>query len=127
MAGLFLICLNYGGMKKLYVIALLAACLQLQAQTVETPDQMWGQLFKDVQLQKIFPDNKTFVDAIPKAPPTIILTKYMEQKAADTTFDLKTFITDNFSIPETPHVKITEGLSLKAHLDELWNVLQRQA
>ena len=114
-------------MKKFYVIAFLAACLQLQAQTVETPDQLWGQLFKDVQLQKIFPDNKTFVDAIPKGSPTIILTKYMEQKAADTAFDLKTFVTENFIIPEAHAAKVTSGLSLKAHLDELWNVLQRQA
>jgi alpha,alpha-trehalase len=88
---------------------------------------LWGQLFKDVQLQRIFPDNKTFVDAVPKGNPTIILTKYMEQKAADTALDLKTFVSENFIIPQTPSVKVTGGLSLKAHLDELWNVLQRKA
>src|SRR3954464_9382998 len=112
-------------MKKLCFIAFLLACMQLQAQTVETPDQLWGQLFKDVQLQKIFPDNKTFVDAVPKGSPTIILTKYMEQKAADTALDLKAFVLDNFIIPTPASAKVTAGLSLKAHLDELWNVLQR--
>jgi alpha,alpha-trehalase len=113
--------------RNLSFILFLATCLQLSAQTVETPDERWGQLFKDVQLQKVFPDNKTFVDAVPKAPPTIIITKYMEQKAADTTFDLKEFIIENFILPETRTVHVTQGLSLKAHLDELWQVLQRNA
>ena len=31
-----------------------------------TPDQLYGQLFADVQMQKIFPDGKTFVDCTPK-------------------------------------------------------------
>jgi alpha,alpha-trehalase len=114
-------------MKKLLCYFVLLANLHLYAQTVETPDQLWGQLFKDVQLQNIFPDNKTFVDAVPKGAPTIILTKYMEQKAADTALDLNAFVADNFIIPETPPVKINQGLSLKAHLNELWKVLQRPA
>src|SRR5205085_1593854 len=59
--------------------------------------------------------------------PTIILTKYHEQKAADTAFDLKTFVTDNFFVPTPTSAKVTEGVPLKAHLDELWNVLQRNA
>lgn len=114
-------------MKKFRFIALLFLGVQLQAQTVETPDDLWGQLFKDVQLQKIFPDNKTFVDAVPKAAPTIILTKYMEEKAADTAFDLKTFVLENFTVPEVHAANVTKGVPLKAHLEELWNVLQRNA
>ena len=33
---------------------------------VRTPDQVYGDLFKDVQMSRIFPDGKTFVDCVPK-------------------------------------------------------------
>src|SRR5215217_2003764 len=107
-------------------LALVLLCLQLQAQTIQTPDQLWGPLFKDVQLNKIFPDNKTFVDAVPKATPDVILKKYAAHKT-DSAFDLKAFVTENFIVPAATSAKVTQGLSLKAHLDELWNVLSRQA
>ncbi|HUQ96308.1 MAG TPA: alpha,alpha-trehalase TreA, partial [Chitinophagaceae bacterium] len=97
------------------------------AKSVQTPDQLWGPLFEEIQLKKIFPDNKTFVDAVPKASPAIILTKYHEQKAADTAFELLHFVTENFTIPIAPTVPVKAGLSLKAHLEDLWNVLRRNA
>src|SRR6476619_4194859 len=113
-------------MKKFCWIVLLLTFVQLHAQTVQTPDQLWGDLFKEVQLKKIFPDNKTFVDAVPKAAPEVILKKY-EATKGDSSFDLKTFVTDNFFVPTPTSAKVTEGVPLKAHLDELWNVLQRKA
>jgi len=94
-------------------------------QVTATPDILWGQLFKDVQLTHTLGDNKTFVDCIPKYEPSIILKKYNQQKTK-TGFDLKSFVQQNFKIPSPPNVKVTSGLSLKEHLEELWNVLTRQ-
>jgi len=91
-----------------------------------TPDKLWGQLFKDVQLKRVFPDNKTFVDCTPKYEPSVILKKYSAQKAR-TGFDLKTFVLSNFDVPVPPEVKVTGGLSLQEHLVQLWDVLTRKA
>jgi alpha,alpha-trehalase len=43
---------------------------------IETPSQLYGQLFEDVQMQRVFPDSKTFVDAIAKDAPAIIVQRY---------------------------------------------------
>src|SRR5256885_4412569 len=96
------------------------------SQTVPTPDILWGKLFQEVQLKKVFPDNKTFADAVPKYEPSIILTRY-DQHKSDSSFDLKKFVEENFILPVTPMVKVTEGLPLKEHLEQLWNILTRKA
>ncbi|MGZ3852660.1 MAG: alpha,alpha-trehalase TreF [Flavisolibacter sp.] len=111
-------------MKKILLLFLLVANLA-QAQLTPTPDILWGQLFKDVQLSHALGDNKTFVDCLPKYEPSVILKKYAEQKNKSG-FDLKSFVTENFIVPSPPNVKVTPGLSLKDHLAELWNVLSRK-
>src|SRR2546426_985612 len=58
-----------------------------------TPDIIWKTLFTDIQLKKVLGDNKTFVDAVPKFPPAVILKKYNSEKNKSS-FDLKNFITD---------------------------------
>ena len=40
-----------------------------EAQIVPAPDQYYGDLFRQVQLKRLFPDGKTFVDAVPKRKP----------------------------------------------------------
>lgn len=93
---------------------------------VQTPDKLYGTLFKDIQLQKVLSDNKTFVDAVPKYQPAIILKKYAAQKNIRN-FDLKNFVTKNFVLPVSSPVKIPETNSLKEHLEKLWGVLTRTA
>jgi alpha,alpha-trehalase len=91
-----------------------------------TPDKLWGQLFKDVQLKHVFTDNKTFVDCLPKFYPSSILKKYAAQKNQPD-FDLKDFVTVNFEMPVSPVVKVTEGLALREHLGQLWEALTHKA
>ena len=91
-----------------------------------TPDVIWRSLFTNIQLKKVLGDNKTFVDAIPKFAPTVILKKYSVQKTKSS-FDLKNFINENFVLPISSPVEITKGLSLKEHLEQLWGVLTRNA
>ena len=38
-----------------------------------SPDILLGPLFNDVQSAKLFPDQKTFADAVPKSDPLMIL------------------------------------------------------
>jgi len=115
-------------MKRLSFLFLsVALLLQATAQTkvTPTPDILWGQLFRDVQTLRVFPDNKTFVDCTPKETPAIILAAYDQQKGK-AGFDLKTFVLDHFNMPPVYHTEITTGLPLKEHLEELWNVLTRK-
>jgi alpha,alpha-trehalase len=95
-----------------------------------TPDKIWGKLFVDAQLKRALGDNKTFVDAVPKEEPRVILRKYAAfQKAGDTTTSaLKAFIQDNFKVPVTYNpVLPARTNSLKQHLEELWPILTRKA
>lgn len=113
-------------MKSSALTLLLAiACTAAFAQN-PTPDKLYGDLFVDVQMKRVFADNKTFVDCLPKFPPAQIVKKYREQKnKAD--FDLKQFVHVNFNLPQSPVVHVTPGLSLREHLEELWNTLTRPA
>jgi len=112
--------------KNLCFFIALVALLRVQSQTVQTPDLLWGKLFEDVQLKRIFKDNKTFVDAVPKFPREEILGRYASQQLNDT-FNLLSFVNRNFYVPVTSSAKVEEGLSLKDHLEQLWNVLERKA
>lgn len=84
-------------------------------------------LFKDVQMQKVFPDGKTFVDCIPAMPEQAIALQYEQQKNKKG-FNLKQFILDHFELP-VPHsdqYQSDTGKSVEENIETLWNVLTRQ-
>ena len=95
---------------------------------MQTPDELYKDLFKDVQLKKIFPDNKTFVDCIPKRKPEDIVADYIELKNPSNE-DIKKFVEDNFIIPPVAapgyHTDIKDNVI--EHIEELWQVLKRTA
>ncbi len=117
-------------MKK--IILATAICMvfsNLQAQKVKTPDQIYGQLFKDVQLSRIFPDNKTFVDCIPKRKPADIVADYLKiKKNPAIRFSLKLFVEENFEMPPAPPSfnYIQQEKDVTAHINNLWGNLKRQ-
>src|SRR5947209_10638847 len=113
-------------MKKWIVLILLSVLVIRSGAQTPTPDKLWGTLFVAVQTKKVFPDNKTFVDCTPKYAPSVILKKYADQKSK-AGFDLHNFVLQNFNVPVTPNVQVKEGLSLKQHLIQLWDVLTRKA
>src|SRR5215207_9341177 len=100
------------GMRKISISLILIVWVMQAVAQLQTPDELWGQLFKDVQLSKLLGDNKTFVDAVPKFSRQEILQKYSQQKSSDS-FNLLSFVKTNFTLPVTPSVKVKEGLSLK--------------
>ena len=97
------------------------------AQSVKTPDEIYGELFKDVQLSQIFPDNKTFVDCIPKRDPAAIVKDYKDIKANPAIrFSLKMFVEENFIVPVQPGSDFkTKEVDIVTHINNLWQVLKR--
>ncbi len=86
-----------------------------------------GELFEKVQMQKVFPDNKTFVDCIPKKDLSVIRDRYEEEKDKKN-FDLVAFVHEYFTEPEIPSTgyKSDNEKSLTNHIEELWDVLTRE-
>jgi alpha,alpha-trehalase len=97
------------------------------AEQAETPSQLYGQLFEDVQMQRVFPDSKTFVDAIAKDAPAIIVQRYNEARQ-EPGFDLAAFVTRNFTVQQPPAsgYRSIPGQDVCSHIDALWSVLARK-
>ncbi|MCK8491350.1 alpha,alpha-trehalase TreF [Spirosoma sp. RP8] len=93
-----------------------------------SPDQLFGDLFHDVQLKPVFIDSKTFVDSVPKFPPADILSWYETEKVKSG-FDLEAFVRANFLVPDqtaSNYVSDTT-LSTAEHINRLWERLTRPA
>uniref|UniRef100_F4CE56 Alpha,alpha-trehalase n=1 Tax=Sphingobacterium sp. (strain 21) TaxID=743722 RepID=F4CE56_SPHS2 len=92
-----------------------------------TPDQIYGDLFKEVQLQRIFADNKTFVDAIPKETPEVILQRFRIQRQIKD-FSLIDFVKANFELPQPHDVQYYSDANtpIVEHIEKLWSVLRRE-
>ena len=94
---------------------------------IETPAQIYGELFQRVQLEAVYPDGKTFVDALPVRPPAQIMTEYRQARDRPD-FDLREFVRTRFT---TPAPSATEyhtipGQDVREHIDRLWSVLERK-
>lgn len=101
-------------------------CLTHHTQAQINPLEEYPELFREVQLKAVYPDSKTFADAIPKVASEEVVEMYdrEKQKAG---FDLKQFVEKYFIIPSTKDAtyQTPEGISLEAHIDTLWQVLSR--
>jgi alpha,alpha-trehalase len=108
----------------------LAALLCVAATDPEpqSPAQLFGPLFDAVQTAQVFPDGKTFVDAVPKEDPVAILAAYRKAKPK-TREALKAFVEAHFTLPAQGNGAPApqEKLGLRAHVQALWPVLSRPA
>jgi alpha,alpha-trehalase len=84
-------------------------------------------LFNDVQLQKVFPDGKTFVDCLPKDTPEVINAKYLQQKDKPG-FSLKDFVLANFvlPVPHSSNYNSDTSKTVAENINILWDVLTRK-
>ena len=117
-------------MKRIIILSLIGLLfLQVFSQkTILPPDQLYGQLFLDVQLLPVFPDSKTFVDCTPKISPEEIVSNYMMlRKDSVSKNTLKKFVNDNFTLPSNPPSGYETGKSepVEKHINDLWKVLKR--
>jgi alpha,alpha-trehalase len=115
--------------KPLPTLLLALSFLSSYSQKVQTPDQVYGALFKDVQLSKIFPDGKTFVDCVPKKDPKEIVKDYLAARNNPALrFSLKLFVEANFELPQAPQLNyVTKEKEVVMHIKNLWGVLKRDA
>ena len=79
-----------------------------------------GELFERVQLERIFPDGKTFVDCTPKTDLSSIRERYEEQKN-EPNFDLSFFVHEYFIEPKSisSGYKSDTTRPIKEHLESL--------
>ena len=90
--------------------------------TFDTPILLW-----DVQMQKIFPDGKTFLDCLPKDTPEEIAKKYIQGKDLPG-FSLLDFVHENFELPtllSAGYISETNK-TVEENISTLWFFLTRQ-
>ncbi len=109
-------------------IAPAAARAPRTAGTHYRPAHDLGPLFHDVQLARIFPDSKTFVDAVPLAPPDSLARLYAAARTAPG-FRLDAFVDRWFAPPGAPAgIGIVDSTrTMEQHIRALWPLLTRAA
>jgi len=113
--------------RNLLLLCLCCIGLRATAQLPPTPRQLYPGLFEAVQLGRVFPDNKLFVDMVPRDTPVRIMAAYAQQRTQPG-FSLAHFVEANFRLPATDTATYRSNVAagLRAHLDTLWTVLRRQ-
>jgi alpha,alpha-trehalase len=113
----------------LIALSSLGACHQSDvpsARVPPPPEEQFGELFTAVQRARVFDDQKTFVDAVPKLEPKAIVASYDRAKGQPG-FGLKRFVTEQFTLPAPPPaITPPENLGLREHIDWLWPRLTRE-
>jgi alpha,alpha-trehalase len=115
--------------KRIAVLLLYNFCYTVMpAQLSLAPDKMYGKLFHDVQMTKIFTDSKIFVDCTPKKAPAEIVADYLRISGNPAVrFSLKLFAEQNFNLPKEPQLNyITREKDILMHIKNLWAVLKRE-
>lgn len=87
--------------------------------------QLSGPLFEAVQLGQIFPDGKTFVDAIPKGDPKEILEAYTKEKEG-LGFDLNAFVLKHFDLPKEEEVSPPNAQTMDEYIEGMWPLLRKE-
>ena len=92
----------------------------------ESPADVYGDLFVQVQMQEIYKDSKTFVDMPSLRAPADIMSDYEKQSTAKD-FDLKSFVEANFkTVPDLfGDLSSDPALDLDEHIERLWPILNR--
>jgi alpha,alpha-trehalase len=87
-----------------------------------------GPLFHDVQMARVFPDSKTFVDARPRSAPSAIAALYATERSRPG-FDLRTFVAEHFDAPPPPAegARSDTTQTMEEHIRGLWSSLTRPA
>jgi len=87
----------------------------------QPPEALFGELFVAVQTASIYPDGKTFVDAVPREAPEAILARFRAERP-DSPAKLKRFVEAHFALPEDPPAVAAPSrrTTLPEHIDELW-------
>jgi alpha,alpha-trehalase len=91
------------------------------------PSIEFGGLYEAVEMAEIFPDQKTFADAVPHRAPAAILAEWRQMKDRPG-FSLADFVVRNFMVPARNSVspKPRPDQSVAAYIEATWSTLERQ-
>jgi alpha,alpha-trehalase len=107
----------------------------------QPPDKVYGQLFTDVEMLRIFSDSKTFADCLPKGDPRVIVAEYLQTRQ-NPGFSLKQFVANHFTEPagtasgssaspvpsgKAANYHADKNEPVKDHIRALWDVLKRSS
>src|SRR2546428_4153653 len=121
------------------LLAVSAACTATTCTTSKTspnlhqpafydPAHDLGSLFQAVQVSGIFPDSKTFVDARPLFPPSVIAARYASAHTVAGS-GRRAFVERQFQLPQPVGAGVAPGASrartMEDHIRALWPVLTR--
>lgn len=96
------------------------------AQTIIYPERDYKTLFVDVQMKRIFPDNKTFADAIPLSGADSIAQRYDNCKIQNG-FRLDTFVQNRFQLRTVQaSTNIEKTKNIVDHIETLWTILEHE-
>jgi alpha,alpha-trehalase len=114
-------------MKSIPVFMLMVLARVGAAADVKTPAEIYGELFERVQLEQVYPDSKSFVDALPVKAPEQVRAEY-GQARGKSDFDLRKFVASNFTPPPPAGAEYhtVPGQDVREHIDALWKVLERK-
>jgi len=93
----------------------------------QPPSVAFGDLYRAVEMAGLFPDQKTFADAIPSEPPEKIMAEYEHEKSLKG-FDLKAFVDAHFQEPLHPFnaFKPSPDQDVRAYIRNAWEALRRE-
>lgn len=95
--------------------------------TSKSPDEALGELFTDVQNQRVYRDGMSFVDLVPRRRMKQIQQEYLLAKN-DPRFDLREFVSRHFyefgDYKTAYHTDMS--MTPREHISELWHVLERK-
>lgn len=87
-------------------------------------------LFKHVQMASLFPDSKTFADAIVKTDLSFVLEQYkqamLEAKENSTQVNLREFVNTHFILPDGQNANLQlHSHDITSYIASMWDVLTR--
>jgi alpha,alpha-trehalase len=90
------------------------------------PEVLFRDLFAAVETAGLYPDSKTFADAVPEAAPERILAEYHAAHPQSPAL-LRSFVAAHFELPPQPAAAGARPAptSITAHIDALWTQLTR--
>src|SRR6188474_919010 len=91
-----------------------------QATDRRSPGEIYGELFERIQLERVYPDGKNFVDALPVKAPEEVLADYRAQRG-QAGFDLRKFVESHFRPPPAAggEYHTVQGQDVREHIDAL--------
>ena len=95
--------------------------------TAKSPDELLGELFQDVQAQRVYRDGITFVDLVPAVRLKKLLDLY-EIRRQTPGFNLHAFVDQHFHqyLIQTPTYHTDPNHTIEEHINELWDLLTRE-